>query len=65
MTSKHNLEIVVTQREPKIRIQHADSSEYAYYLDRQGNTIDWSEQYSPRLPIATVPVLGVINVIFN
>lgn len=59
MTSKHNLEIVVTQREPKIRIQHADSSEYAYYLDQQGNTIDWSEQYSPRLPIATVPVLGV------
>lgn len=59
ITSQHIIEVVVKQREPKIRIQLADSSEYAYYLDQQGNTIDWSEQYSPRLPIATVPVLGV------
>lgn len=59
ITSQHIVEVVVKQREPKIRVQHADSSEYAYYLDQQGNTIDWSEQYSPRLPIATVPVLGV------
>jgi cell division protein FtsQ len=48
----------LVQKTPVVRLQQADSSDYAYYLDPQGNTIEWSEQYSPRLPVASVPALG-------
>lgn len=58
LTANRQLRIRLVQKTPVVRLQQADSSDYAYYLDPQGNTIEWSEQYSPRLPVASVPALG-------
>jgi len=54
----HALHIQVEQKKPVIRLVEKDSSDYAYYLDEYADPIPLSDQYSPRLPVASVNSLG-------
>lgn len=54
----HALHIRVEQKQPVIRLVEKDSSDYAYFLDAYANPIPLSDQYSPRLPVASVSSLG-------
>lgn len=49
----HSLNITINQKRPVIRIVEKDSSDYSYFLDTYANPIPVSNQYSPRLPVAT------------
>ena len=59
------LHVLVEQREPKVRILQKDSSDYSYYLDQYANAIEWSEKYTPRLPVVTAPTLGYTRADLN
>lgn len=59
------LHVLVEQREPKVRILQKDSSDYSYYLDQNANAIEWSEKYTPRLPVVTAPNLGYTRADLN
>jgi cell division protein FtsQ len=56
------LNLKITQKQPIIRIQQKDSNDYAYYLDQYANPIEWSEKYTPRVPIATSSSLSFSKV---
>lgn len=52
------MHVRVEQRVPVIRLLQNDSSGMAYYLDAYADPIPLSEAYVPRLPVASVPLLG-------
>jgi cell division protein FtsQ len=58
ITANHAINVKVKQKEPVVRINHIDSTDYAYYLDRYANPIELSEQYIAKVPIVTAPGFG-------
>jgi cell division protein FtsQ len=58
ITANHDMNIKISQRIPKIRINQTDSNDYAYYLDAQANPIELSDQYIAKVPVVTAPELG-------
>ena len=58
VTANHDINIKISQRKPKVRINQNDSSDYAYYLDEQANPIELSGQYIAKVPVATSPDLS-------
>lgn len=61
LSANNTLNVNITQKEPVVRIQYNDSSDYGYYLDQNSNPIELNENYAPRLPIVTCPRLGYSN----
>lgn len=61
LSANNTLNVNIIQKEPVVRIQYSDSSDYGYYLDQNSNPIVLHDNYSPRLPIVTCPRLGYSN----
>lgn len=50
--------IKIEQKVPVVRIQPENDYEEPYYLDEYGNTIRYSAQYIPDLPVVTLTEIG-------
>jgi cell division protein FtsQ len=58
VAANNKLHIHIVQKNPVVRVQPDNDYEEPYYLDDYGNTIAYSTQYIPYLPVATAPEIG-------
>lgn len=58
VSSNNFMNVKVLQKNPVVRIQQKDSSDYAYYLDEYANPISLSKKYTPRVSVVTTDRLS-------
>jgi cell division protein FtsQ len=58
VSANNFINVKVQQKNPVVRIQQKDSTDYAYYLDEFANPIPLSKKYTPRVSVVTTERLA-------